>query len=188
MKYILGFVLTIFLIIFTLFLIFRGGDDTATDAPNAPARLVDYANTTTEVQLTVDFPINADQVHRQDVTRIGRDQATFTAYEGYEGRVLRTQSYANNATAYANFLRALQLVGYGDGRNDPNLRDERGYCPDGSRYIMEIIDGTNVIQRYWSTSCGNIGSFKGQSNSVINLFKKQIPDYNKLTSDTTYFL
>lgn len=188
MKYIAGFIVLIFMIIFGLILLFRGGDDTATTAPNAPAKLVDYANTSVEVRLTVDYPINAEQIHRQDVTIVGRDSATFTAYEGYEGRVLRTQTYNNNATSYANFLRALQIVGFSNGDNAENLRDERGYCPEGSRYIMEIIDGSKQIQRYWSTSCGNIGSFKGKSQNVITLFQKQIPDHAKLSSGTTYFL
>lgn len=189
MKYIAGFIIIVFMIIFGLILLFRGGgDDTATTPPNAPARLVEYADTNVEVQLTIDYPINAEQIHRQETIRVGRDAAIFTAYEGYEGRIVRTQSYPNNATAYANFLRALQLVGFSNGDNSEALKDERGYCPEGNRYIMEIIDGTRNIQRYWSTSCGNIGSFKGKTSNVINLFQKQIPDYGKLSSNTTYFL
>lgn len=176
MRYVIGFLISIGLIILVFVMIFRGG---GSDLP-AERKLVDYANTSTIVQYTVDYPINADQIHRQTVTYVGRDNIKFDVRTGYEGTVVRTQSYENNPTAYANFLRALQLAGYTNGEAEP--RDERGYCPQGYRYIYEVKDGSRTIQRYWSTSCGSLGNFKGRASTVRTLFQRQVPDYSRLTS------
>lgn len=180
MRYIIGFLISIGLIILLFVMIFRGGDE-PTD-PNATRKLVDYANTTTVVRLVDDYPVTADQTHRQVVITVGRDSAVFTSERGYEGDVIRTQTYANNPASYANFLRALQVSGFIKGDNNPELRDERGYCPTGHRYIYEIKDGSRSISRFWSTSCGNIGSFKGKADTIRILFHKQIPDYNQFTT------
>ncbi|HSH55962.1 MAG TPA: hypothetical protein VK983_03990 [Candidatus Limnocylindrales bacterium] len=182
MRYVAGFVITIFLLIFAFILIFRGGSDAPDPQTGAP-QLVSYANTSTEVRLTIDRPVMADQVHRQIVMTVGRDASQLSYQQGYEGAVVRSQTYANNPTAYANFLRALELAGFNKGDSTENLKDERGHCPEGDRYVMEVRDGDRVIQRFWSTSCGNIGSFKGRIDTIILLFQRQIPDYITLTAD-----
>lgn len=179
MRYILGFLISIGLLILVFVMIFRGGSDPA--APDAPKQLVDYANTNVTVQLIEDYPVNADQTHRQVTTKVGRDVATFTVESGYQGTVLREKSYTNNPTSYANFLRSLQLAGFNTANSDKTLQDERGFCPMGRRYIMEIKDNERTVQRLWSTSCGNIGSFQGKMDVVQRLFRAQIPEYNALT-------
>lgn len=178
MRYVLGFLISIGLLILVFVMIFRGGSD---PAPNVPAQLVDYANTNTTVQFVEDYPVNADQTHRQLTTTVGRDAVRFVVESGYQGTVLRERSYPNNPTAYANFLRALQLAGYTAANTDPSLRDERGFCPTGRRYIFSVRDGERNIQRLWSTTCGNIGSFKGRTDTVRTLYQRQVPDYNELT-------
>lgn len=178
MRYILGFLIGIGLIILLFVMIFRGGSAPApTQKP-----LVDYAVTNKTVQWTDDYPVNLDQNHNRVKIVIGQDQVTLTVEQGYQGTVLRSQSYANNPTAYANFLRSLQLAGYSAGKTDPKLQDERGYCSQGHRYIFEVKDNQQTIQRLWSTSCGNIGTFQGKTSSVMRLFQRQVPDYGKLTS------
>lgn len=184
MRYVIGFLVSIGLLILVFVMIFRGGASNGTTSPNAPKKLVDYANTSVSVRLIDDYPINANQTHRQLVTTVGRDNTRFEVKAGYEGDNLRSQTYSNNPTSYANFLRALQLAGYTLGKNDEKLQDERGFCPAGHRYIYEIIQDDQLIQRYWSTSCGNgQGSFKGRSDTVRILFQRQVPDYIKLTSN-----
>mgnify|MGYP000156124413 CR=1 FL=1 len=186
MRYVIGFLISVGLIILVLVMIFRGGGDPA-PAPNASKRMVDYANTSTVVQFIDDYKVSHDSTHRQIVTTVGRDAVTLVVETGYEGTILRSQTYPNNPTAYANFLRALQVAGYTNGDNSAGLRDERGYCPSGRRFVFEIKDGARSIQRYWSTSCGNIGSFKGRSDTVRSLFQRQVPDYSKLTSGVQLF-
>lgn len=178
MRYILGFLIGIGLIILLFVLIFRGGSNPAP----LQKPLVDYAVTDTTVQVTDDYPVNLDQLHDQVVTVVGKDQVSLTVYQGYQGTVLRSKDYANNPTAYANFLRALQLAGFDSGKTDPKLQDERGYCPLGHRYIFEIKNGNSTVQRLWSTSCGNIGTFQGKTSTVRQLFQQQTPDYGSLTA------
>lgn len=180
MRYIIGFLISIGLVILLFVMIFRGGDPAP--APGATKRMVDYANTSTVVRYTQDYPVSANQIHRKVVTTVGRDQITLTVESGYEGDVLRSQSYPNNPTAYANFLRALHIAGYTNIEDNPDLRDERGYCASGYRYIFETKEGDRNVMRSWSTSCGNIGSFKGKSAEVRDLFRRQVPDYNRLTT------
>jgi hypothetical protein len=179
MRYIIGFLIGLGLIILLFVMIFRGGNGPA-PAPNATQRMVDYANTETVVQYIDDYPVAADQTHRQLVTTVGRDQTTFTIQSGYEGKTLRTQSYPNNATSYAVFLRSLQIYGYTNGDTSAALRDDRGYCPLGHRYIFTIKNGDQNVQRFWATSCGNVGSFKGQTGSIRELYRRQVPDREKL--------
>lgn len=184
MRYIIGFILSIILIIFALTLIFRSHNNDATEVPKASIVLLDYANTDKTVEYTIDNPVSANQTHSQISITVGRDAATLNVYRGYQEEVLRTQTYPNNQTAYANFLRALQVAGYTTGKDDADLRDERGFCPAGRRYIYEIKDGATSTQRLWSTSCNtSIGNFKGNASVVRDLFIKQIPDYGKLTSN-----
>jgi hypothetical protein len=183
MRYILGFIIGLGLIVLLFVAIFHHGSNNGAPAPNTTHQMVDYADTSTEVQFTDDFPVTANQNHRAIITTVGRDQVTFSVVSGYENQVIRTQSYVNNSAAYAEFLRSLQLAGYNLKNNDTKLRDERGYCPQGHRYIYEIKDGSNTSQHTWSTSCGNIGNFKGRSGTINDLFHRQVPDYGKLTQD-----
>lgn len=186
MRYIIGFLVSIGLLILVFVMIFRGGGDDAA-GPNAPRKLVDYANSTTVVRFIDDYPVNANLAHRQLVTTVGRDETVFEVKTGYEGQNLRAQSYANNPTSYATFLRSLQLAGYSQGKNDENLQDERGFCPNGHRYIYEIRQDNQLIQRYWNTSCSDgQGSFKGSTDIVRTLFQRQVPDFPRLTSGIDY--
>lgn len=113
---------------------------------------------------------------------VGADQSTIEIYQGYQNNVIQRKTYSNNSTSYAQFLRALQLVGYTRGSSDPNKKDERGFCPDGERYVFEIVADGSDTQRYWSTSCGGQGNFGGSASRVRLLFRQQIPDYDELVS------
>lgn len=178
MKFIIGFLVSIGLLIFVFILIFRGGGSDESAAKTK--RLIEYANTSVVMQLTTDGPVNADQKHQQLRLTVGSTESTLEYFQGYQGTLIRSQSYANNSTAYASFLAALQTAGYDIGNKDKKFADERGYCPTGSRYIMSIKDGERDIQRFWSTSCGGPATFKGKTSVVLDLFQRQFPDYDKL--------
>lgn len=182
MRYFLGFLVAIGLIVLVFILVihsFTGGHKDKTPQTS----LVDYANTDTTMQYTLDGPLTSDQQHQGLRIMVGQDQTSIEIYQGYQNNVIKSKTYANNATSYAQFLRALQLLNYTKGSKDPNKTDERGFCPDGNRYIFEIINDSNDIQRYWTTSCGGQGNFGGDSAKVRALFRDQIPDYDDLTAD-----
>lgn len=178
MKYFIAFLASIALIIFVIVLIVRGF--TGNDKKEAlPTPLLDYANTSVEMQYTVAGPVIADEERTALRVTVGQDQTKIEKLEGYNESISQQKTYANNLAAYSEFLRALDIAGYTRGVEDPSLKDERGFCPSGERYSFDIIDGGNVKQHLWTTSCGKSGNFKGKPRPIITLFQNQIPDYGK---------
>ncbi|HEX8227283.1 MAG TPA: hypothetical protein VF572_05440 [Candidatus Saccharimonadales bacterium] len=181
MKFIIGFLITIGLLIFVFVLIFRGGGD---EAAPTQKQLVDYANTNVVVQMTTRGPVQADQSHKESRITVGSTETVLETFAGYQGNLMTTRSYPNNPEAYADFLRALQLNGYTNGVTDKSLADERGFCATGKRYVMSVKDGGRDIQRFWSTSCNGTATFKGKTTVIRSLFIAQVPDYNTLVDGT----
>lgn len=181
MKFLIGLVVAIAVIIFIIIKLLSGGGG---QAPQPKPQLESYAGTDTTMRMTIENPTQSPQTHREIQITVGNDDASLVVYKGYQQDVVRSKSYPMDTAAYRDFLRGLRLTGhYTDGNDNPDLRDEHGYCATGDRYVYEIIDGDgNAIQHYWSTSCG-IKTFKGNINAVQELFQKQIPAYDDLTDD-----
>jgi hypothetical protein len=174
MRFIIGTLIAIGLLIFVFVLILRGGGG----SKQAPVhQLIDYSNTSTFVQLTEEGPVSAEQTHRTVRITVSNQEASIETFNGYLENLVTSKTYNSNSEAYADFLRALDLAGYTKGNSDKAVADERGYCEAGTRYVMEIKDGEHQIQRYWNSSC-NVGSFKGKTSIVLELFHRQIPDYS----------
>lgn len=178
MRYFLGFLAAVALVIVVFILIIRGfgGRERSLQTD-----MVDYAKTETVMRMTVQGKVNADQDHRSTTVTIGRSSNTINLIQGYEGHVLQTKTYESNENAYATFLRALQLQGYEKGIDDPARQDSRGVCPTGKVYTFEIITGSATVQRFWTTSCGG-GTFRGNASVIRQLFRAQIPDYSEVTA------
>ncbi len=182
-RYIVGFLATVGIIVLIIILIVRSLVSGPSSNPVAQNDLTSYAGTSTTVQYTIDSPVTSAQTHHDIFISIGNYQAALTVTEGYDGSVVRTQSYPMSTSSYATFLRALKYNGFDQGDNSTSNADERGQCALGDRFIYQVIDSSgNDIQRYWSTTCGT-GTFHGSASTIRTLFQKQIPDYNKLTSD-----
>lgn len=187
MRYIVGFLIGLGLIVLTFILIVRIFSGGGNDRPQ-PINLANYATTGTIVRFVQSGPIVADKQHQQVRITVGRDQVLFERLQGYQGEVVSTQRYDNNPDSYAQFLQALQVAGFTRGDIGSNVpKDERGHCPTGKRYIYEAIgDGENKI-RWWSTSCsGGEGNFNGRAGDVRRLFINQVPDYRQLTRGTVF--
>jgi hypothetical protein len=177
MKYFFGFLASVALIVFVTIMVIRGFSGGG--STKSTASLTDYANTSVTMQLTAEGSVNADQLHEGYRVTVGSSNNTIEVLRGYEGTVVDTHVYESNSAAYGVFLRALELLGYTKGNDSPNLKDPRGYCPDGTHYTFRITNG-ETIQNYWSTSCGH-GNFKGKRDSTVRLFSHQIPDFDKIT-------
>lgn len=178
MKYFFGFLASIVLIILVVVLIVRGFSGNS-KPEKIPDPLVSYANTSKVVEYTADSVVNADQQHKAMRIAVARDEVKIDIMTGYNDTVVQSRTYPNNQAAYAEFLRALDVSGYTKGDPNPELKDERGQCATGSRYVFAIRDGANTTQKYWSTSCGKSGTFKGSARNVISLFQLQVPDYGR---------
>ena len=181
MRYVVGLLLGIGLIVLTFILIFRafsGGDTPKQQGID----LNDYATSNAIVRYTVDGQINADQSHNRIRITVSKDTILYEQIQGYEGKLVQSKTFPNNTQAYGNFLRALDIAGYTHGNKEFD-DDERGYCATGKRYIYEGIDGGDTIIRWWGTSCSaKIGNFKGSPNTVRTLFERQVPEYGKLAN------
>ena len=186
MRLVLSILIGIGLIVIVLILIFRAfaslGTTNRPDVDDTRANLVSQADNDSTMRLTTQGRINSDQEHRQIVISVSRSQVQMQVMGGYQNNVIDTATFANNEAAYANFLRALDLAGFTNGNDDEALRDERGYCPRGQRFIYEA-NGDNLDTRFWSTSCSSTRrTSQANTSTVIDLFRAQVPDYSKRTS------
>ncbi len=186
---VLLFLIAIGLVALVAILIVRSISLTSNQATESIERnaLVDYAGTSTVVRLTIEGPIVADQNFRATEITIGSGKNEIKTIQGYQGRVDTARSFESNSAAYANFLRALDLQGYTLGNSNAQWADYRGFCPAGQRYIFEIINGSEVVQKYWSASCGRMGNFEGNTLQVLNLFRAQIPEYRQIVGPTKIY-
>jgi hypothetical protein len=197
MRYFVGFLVTVGLIIVLVVLLLTGGHSgngskqiqTTGEKPRTTSELAAYADTDAVTQLVIDGEINSDQQHTALRISVGREDVSFEQIQGYEGTVVNRQTYANNQNAYSNFLYALGRAGFTQGESNPKFANEKGFCPLGHRFILQLLDGDHQIQRYWATSCGGAAprTYNGNLALTINLFQLQVPNYSDLTSNLENF-
>jgi hypothetical protein len=180
MKYFLGFLASIALVVLVFILVLRGFSS-GSSGKSLAVDLSTYASTDTEMTLLVDGPENADQGHQGYRITIGRSQSSIDILQGYQRTVTATKTYPNNQEAYETFLRALNGAGFAKGDTASKNTDERGICPMANRYIYEVVSGSDPVQRFWSASCTR-GTFQGNASQVQNLFRGQIPDFSQVTT------
>lgn len=180
MKYFLGLIACIGLIVLVFVLVLKGFSGKS--EPQERAKLTDYANTSSSMQMTIDGPIIAEQDHVAYSIAVSRDETRIDILKGYEYATLESKTFTNNQESYQNFLRALDLAGFTMGNKDSTNKDERGQCAGGNRFIFEIKNGSSDVQRLWSATCKGAGTFKGNTAEVRRLFDSQIPraDFSKL--------
>lgn len=180
LRYFIGFVVALGLIIALIVLLFSGNSNTSKTA--APRLLSSYADTGSVTTMTVDGPITAQSTHYQIRISVNRDSATFQQFVGYDGTVVSSKSYSNSTNAYAAFLRALAHAGFTLGDTNPAITNPTGYCPLGSIYTFELQDQGSSVEKFWTTSCGSPKTYRGNTDLTVQLFRSQIPDYSSLTN------
>lgn len=179
MRYFVTLAIVTLLVVMGVVL-FRGTSNKPVNQTPAAKTLYSYADSDAKVRLTIDGRINGDDVHRQIVITVGRNQRIFQVVQGYQGHVIQTKVFANNESAYDVFLHALEYAGFTKERN-VKTTDSTGVCAQGYRYTYETI-GAEDDQSTWSTSCGGWGTFNGQPLQVRSLFTNQITNYDRLTA------
>ncbi|HVA11538.1 MAG TPA: hypothetical protein VNG32_05255 [Candidatus Dormibacteraeota bacterium] len=185
MRYYIGLFITIGLLILLIFLLVNG--NSKTNVPTTAMPLHSYANTNAEVRLTIDGPINANQNHRQVQITVNQNVVTFDQFRGYDSTMVNQQQFVNSVNAYSAFLYSLELNGFTEGNNSSALSNEQGHCALGDRYILELIQGGNNLERYWATSCPKVvESFAGNLPVTLTLFEAQVPNYQTLTKNISF--
>lgn len=178
------FVLIVLLIVFFAN---RGNKPQPVVSVNKNTDLTQYAETSTQVRFTQNGQIIAREDHRVLQITIGQNERTATIFEGYQGKVLKSQTYLNDVDAYRAFLASLHNNGYTNHKEPANkFILPLGACSSGLRYNYDIINSTDTIQSLWGTSCGGEGTFAGRSSNVRTLFRNQIPNYNDFIKDVRF--
>jgi len=175
------------LVVLVIVLIVKG----ITGHASNPAPRIDitkYADTPAVATLLIDAPTNVDQDHRQVRITVSNTQNQIDILQGYQGTVIKSQTYSNNSAAFATFLQSVQLLGMPRGISSHT--DYRGYCAAGNRYVYTFNNGQKDLFSYWSTSCSGQGTFKGSPVGVRQQFERQIPqrDLATFTSSTNVIL
>ncbi len=181
LRYFLGFLVVILVLFLLIVMIVRSGNNSAKKVEKTQATLMSYVNNPaiTVTQTTIG-PVQAAQNHDQATITVSNSSSVMTIYKGYDGSVVDTKSYPMNVASFGEFLKAIDRAGYTRGDTPAELKDDRGFCPLGSRYIFTINDGGNELQRYWATSCNGSRTYRGNVSLTRTLFQNQIPDYNAM--------
>ncbi|MEO8105420.1 MAG: hypothetical protein ABI602_03735 [Candidatus Saccharibacteria bacterium] len=180
MRYLIGLLLTIGLLILLIVIIVQHGGKGP--APQTTKTLQSYSTTSAVARLTNDGPINAAQDHKQIQITVGQNNVVIETISGYNNSVTSQQTYANTEAGYYNFLSALHLAGFTKNNPDPTLKNETGYCPLGNRYVFEFMQDGKKLIRSWATSCGKPSTYLGALSLSLTLFQAQVPDYNLISS------
>lgn len=174
-------VLAIFVLIVIIILLVVPGHSSK---PSTSRSLPSYANTPTIVRLRIDGPIVYDQLHQAIQIDVSNRDVVFEQLSGYQYQVVKQDTFPNNTSAYSNFLYALNYAGFNLGQASSSLDNDTGRCSAGERYNYQILNNGNFVQNFWSTSCGGTATYKGEVNQTIQLFKAQVPDYDKVSQGT----
>jgi hypothetical protein len=179
MRYIIGILGVILVIFLFVALIFGRGNNTNTQN-KAVTHLVDYADKNSSVSLTTVGRLVGNDDRREIRVTVTPNERRLEVLSGYDESVMSLQTYPNTREAYSNFLSALAANGFIKKR-DTSITDPRGLCPTGNRYIYDLSEDGNHISNLWNTSCNDGSNFAGRATTIREIFKNQIPDYNKQT-------
>lgn len=137
------------------------------------------------VVMTLRGPIVADENFHSYRITVTPSSRNMTTYRGYLDQTVDSVQLTNNTEAYTQFVYALnreKLMNAKPLEGDAN--DTRGVCPLGVLYEFSVLEGKDTVRKLWTSSCSNAkGSLKVSSLKKVNrLFKKQIPEFEKLSS------
>ena len=159
-----------------------GGQSDQPVAVNSGKQALINTSADRSVRMTVRGPIVAQNNFHSYTIEASPDKTAMTTYVGYIGQQVATKSYENNTQAYTQFVNALDKANMMEGTlltGDANNTD--GVCARGNLYLFAVLQGTNVIQELWTSTCrGSVGSLKANMTQISTLYQRQIPDFTAL--------
>lgn len=161
--------------------IFGGGDQTPTTTDTSRDTLLN-TGTGYNVRMTVRGPIVAEENFRSYQVTASSDARSLITYSGYLAQSIETKQLTNNMKAYDELVHALDKANMVKGEAFTDDKDDtRGICASGRVYEFEVLDGSNVVKRLWTSTCkGSPGSLKASKDQLEKLFLDQIPDQKKM--------
>lgn len=169
--------------------LFGGGDTPSPQSSNTPAasngkESLKNTNADRSVRMLVRGPIVAGENFHSYMISVTPNSRTMTTYVGYLGQQVDNAQLGNDVKAYEQFVYALSRAKLMDGTpltGDAN--NTAGICATGTLYMFDVMQGTNVVQSLWTSTCkGSPGSLKANLQQVSSLFQRQIPNYSTLAS------
>jgi len=106
MRYLIGFLGIIAILILIIVLIVRGGGG-STKGPGS-VDLADYLTSSSQVRMTIDGPVSASETHQAVRISVNQNEATIDIIRGYEGNVDVSKTYPMNPNSYAAFMISLK--------------------------------------------------------------------------------
>jgi hypothetical protein len=188
MRYAIVVILIIFFgVVGTIFLIGRGNRRNAVQNQPQVVHVADYVNDDASlVSWTMQGRIVGKELRRAVQITVTPSERRVELFEGYNQKVTKSLTLPNDTAAYTHFLLALENLNFGRERK-VKQPDERGVCPLGTRYIYEVRSGSEQKSRLWSDSCASAdGTFAGVAITIKQLFKNQIPEYEKFISGVQF--
>lgn len=182
MKYFIGFMVTVIIII-VLLLMSLGSVGKKSKPKTTNTDLISYATKDSSVRMLVDGPISANETHYQIAVTVDRNKTIYEQINGYDGKVIKSETFANNLNSYVNFLSALQRASFMRGDKNPERSNYRGACSLYNRYVFSLKQGDKLVQQYWTSDCGSPRTYLGNFYLTYSLFQAQVPNYADLSSD-----
>lgn len=155
--------------------------DATVPSNNGKAALVE-TTADRSVRMVARGPIVADENFYSFSITVTPDSRNMTTYKGYMGETVESEQLGNNVQAYTQFVNALSRANLMEGTPlTGEANDINGVCATGYVYEFEVMQGTNAVQKLWTSTCkGSPGSLKANLAQVLNLFRAQIPNYSKV--------
>lgn len=189
MRYGIAVILVIIFAIAAIILFSRGGNDSTqkSTTQSRSTKLADYADKDgASVSWTMQGRLVGEDKYKAVRVTVTRRSRVVEILSGYGNTTERKTEYGNTSDAYETFLLALDNANFGRERS-VRITDERGICPLGNRFIYRLEERGSEVMRTWSDTClvAN-GPFAGNSTLIAQLFRNQITDYNKFTSNVQF--
>lgn len=165
--------------------LFSGGgssESSPTPAVNSGKQALTTVTADRSVRMSVRGPIRAGENSHSYTVTVSPDSRNMTTYVGYTGQQVDSEQLTNDTQAYTQFVNALDRAKLMDGTPLTGEANETaGICAAGYLYMFEALQGENVVQTLWTSTCkGSIGSLKANLPQVRTLFQLQIPSYAQL--------
>lgn len=165
--------------------LFSGGgspEESAAPAVNTGQQALTTVTADRSVRMSVRGPIRAGENSHSYTITVSPDSRNMTTYVGYTGQQVDNSQLTNDTQAYTQFVNALARAKLMDGTPLTGEANETaGICAAGYLYMFETLQGDNVVQTLWTSTCkGSLGSLKANLPQVRNLFQLQIPTYSTL--------
>ncbi|HET8884469.1 MAG TPA: hypothetical protein VFM68_03285 [Candidatus Saccharimonadales bacterium] len=155
-----------------------GGDDTSQSQVDLGEAALVNISVDRSVRMNVRGPIVADEKFNSYQVAVDSSSRRLTTYSGYHQQTIDSLQFGNNVQAYEEFVYALSRANLMKGEELSGAKDDtRGICANGLLYEFEVLQGSSVVKRLWTSTCkGSPGSLRASTEQVSELFLDQIPE------------